>query len=57
MEFFSTEVVEEDVEREDVFHCGDREVFGEEVGHSGIIDGADGDGDAAVDFGGEVCFG
>lgn len=57
MEFLSAEIVEEDVEREDVFHSGDGEMFGENVSHSGIVDGADGDGDAAVDFGGEVCFG
>ncbi|CAL5410764.1 unnamed protein product [Camellia sinensis] len=30
------------------------EVFGEEVGHGGVVDGAYGDGGAAVDLGGEV---
>ncbi|CAL5406172.1 unnamed protein product [Camellia sinensis] len=54
VELFGAEVVGEDVEREDVFDCIESEVFGEEVGHGGVVDGAYGDGGAAVDLGGEV---
>lgn len=54
VELFGAEVVEEDVEGEDVFYGVDGGVLGEEVGHGGVVDGADGDGGLAVDLGGQV---
>ena len=54
MELFGAKVVEEDVEGEDVFDGVDGRVGGEEVGHGGVVDGADRYGGVAVDLAGEV---
>ena len=54
VELFGAKVVEEDVEGEDVFDGVDGRVGGEEVGHGGVVDGADRYGGVAVDLAGEV---
>ena len=54
MELFGAKIVEEDVEGEDVLDGVDGRVSGEEVGHGGVVDGADGYGCSTVDFAGEV---
>jgi len=54
VELLGAEVVEEDVEGEDVLDGVDGGVLREKVRHGGVVDGADGDGGFAVDFGGEV---
>ncbi|KAL1817994.1 hypothetical protein ACET3Z_020568 [Daucus carota] len=54
VQFLGAEVICKDMQSEDVLHGVDREVLGQEVCHAGIVDSADGDGEAAVDVGGEV---
>ena len=55
VELLSAEIVEQHVEGENVLDGVDGEVFGEECRHGGVVDGADGDGGAVVDVGGQVC--
>ncbi|CAH9130501.1 unnamed protein product [Cuscuta epithymum] len=57
VELLGAEVVGEDVEGEDVLDGGEGEVLVEERAHAGVVDGADGDGHAAVDLAGEVGHG
>lgn len=52
-----SEVVGEDMEGEYVLDGEEGVMLVEEVAHSGIVDGADGDGHAAVDLSGEVSNG
>jgi len=54
VELLGAEVVQEDMEGEDVFDGVDGRVFGKEVVHGGVVDGADGDGASSVDFWGEM---
>lgn len=54
MELLGAVVIDEDVEGEDVFDGADGEVLVEEGGHGGVVEGEDGDGEAAVDLTGEV---
>lgn len=54
MEFLGAKVIDEDMEGEHVFNGVDREVFGEEGWHGGIVHGEDSDGEAAVYLRGEV---
>ena len=49
-----TKVVKEDMEGEDVLDGVDGGVLREKVRHGGFVDGTDGDGGFAVDFGDEV---
>ena len=56
VELFCTKVVEEE-EGEDVFDGVDGRVGGEEVGHGGVVDYADGYGGTIVDLASEVCEG
>ncbi len=50
VEFLGTKVINEDMEGQHVFNGVDREVFGEEGCHGGIVHGEDSDGETAVDL-------
>lgn len=54
VKFLGTEVIHKNMEGKHILYSVDRESFGEEGRHGGIVDGEDGDGLAAVDLGGEV---
>lgn len=59
MKLLGPEVVQQHVEGQHVLDGVDRGVLGEQIRHGGVVDGADGDGLAAVDLrsqvgGGEV---
>lgn len=55
MEFLRTVVIDENVKREHVLDGSDGEMLLQERGHGGVVEREDGDGEATVDFAGEMC--
>lgn len=57
MKLLGTEVVDEDMEREDILEGVEGELFRQERGHGSIVEGKNSNGFASVDVGSQVSEG
>ena len=54
MEFFGAVVIDKNVKREHILDCANGEMLGDDIGHGGVVECEDGDGETAVDLASEM---